>query len=173
MRYIWQLMVINRNILILLSLGLVFSPSVVASSNESARPSNHWLLDLEDADERFGRIEDQFSGFSRAMWEVGHRFERTYDALVDGNLALAGYHWEKIGDSIRLGYLRRPGRRDNSDAMFLDGPWRGALEALQDDDLDDARRAFLAARGACMACHQAERVDFMNDQWLFRRTESF
>jgi hypothetical protein len=138
-----------------------------------APPSNHWLLDAEDDEERFRRIEQQFGGFSSAMWVVGERYERTYDALVDGNLPLAAYHWEKLGDDIRHGYMRRPARRTHADALFLDGAWKKTGAALAEDDLDAARESFLRARKACIACHVAERVPFMNDQPLFRRTDAF
>jgi hypothetical protein len=144
-----------------------------ATAEESQRPSNHWLLDLDEHDERFARIEQQFGGFSRAMWEVGERYERTYVALAEGNLPLAAYHWEKIGDAIRSGYLRRPARQANADAKFLDGSWQATGEALKGTEIDAARQAFLEARRACLACHVAEGVPFINGQPLFRNTESF
>jgi len=160
-----------RTILWLMAAALLADHALAGDT--PAPPSNHWLLDVAESDDRFMRIEQQFGGFSGAMWAVRERYERVYEALVDGNLPLAAYHWDKIGEHIRLGYLRRPGRRPNADALFLDGQWQAAGKVFQGEDIAAARAAFLEARKACMACHVAERVPFMNDQPLFRRTESF
>lgn len=148
-------------------------PPALSADADSRPVSNHWLLEAEDDEARFARLEQQFGGFSEAMRAVGQRYERVYEGLARGNLPLASYHWEKLGEAIRLGYMRRPARQGNADVMFLDGAWKQAAEAFQADDIDAAREAFLAARGACMACHVAERVPFMNDQPLFDRTGSF
>jgi hypothetical protein len=162
-------------ITICLVMGILISASTALGETEEpqAPSGNHWLLDAEDDEERFRRIEQQFGGFSNAMWAVGVRYGHAYDALVDGNLPLAAYHWEKIGDNIRLGYQRRPARQAHADALFLDDAWKDAMTAFRSDDLDAAREAFLGAREACMACHVAERVPFMNDQPKFERTRSF
>lgn len=135
--------------------------------------SKHWLLEAGSDEERFRRLEHYLGGFARSMWEVGYRYQATYDALADANLDLARYHWDKVADSIEKGYMKRPDRRPNARAMFLDGPWKVLAGDLEDGDIQNARANFQAARGACMACHAAERVPFMNDQPLFRRTAGF
>jgi hypothetical protein len=144
-----------------------------AAAQAAPKPTNHWLLDAKDDKERFKRIEDMFGGFSGAMIIVGERFDRTYDAIADGNPELARYHWSKVKEAIEAGYLRRPGRETNAVHMFLEGPWKPLSDALGAKDNAKAKEAFLAARSACMACHIAEKVAFMNDQQRFRRTAAF
>jgi len=138
-----------------------------------AKTSDNWLLDAKDDTERFKRIQQMFGGFSMSMQLVGERYDRTYDAIVDGNYDLAGYHWKKIRETIELGYLRRPAREANAVAIFLKGPWVSVSEALAAKDKVKTREQFLLARSACIACHLAEKVPFMNDQPKFRRTAAF
>lgn len=138
-----------------------------------AKASDNWLLDAKDDTERFQRIQQMFGGFSMAMQIVGERYDRTYDAIADGNFELANYHWKKIKETIELGTLRRPARAANAEALFLKGPWGAVSEALTAKDKVKAREQFLLARSACLACHVAEKVPFMNDQPRFRRTAKF
>lgn len=145
----------------------------LASAEEPAKSSDNWLLDAKDDTERFKRIQQMFGGFSMAMQIVGERYDRTYDAIIDGNYDLANYHWKKIKETIELGYLRRPARAANAEAIFLKGPWVTVSEALTAKDKVKVREQFLLARSACMACHAAEKVPFMNDQPRFRRTAAF
>ncbi|MEE2000353.1 hypothetical protein QWY20_02720 [Alkalimonas sp. MEB108] len=135
--------------------------------------SNHWLLEAASDKERFARIEKMFAGFSGAMAEVGARYQHSYDAIVDENYPLATYHWDKLGAAIELGYFRRPGRADNAKTMFLQTAWPELTQALADGDKTKIQRSFLQARSACMACHAAEQVPFMNEQPLFRQTAEF
>jgi hypothetical protein len=135
--------------------------------------SDNWLLDAKDDTERFQRIQQMFGGFSMAMQLVGERYDRVYDAITDGNYDLATYHWKKIKETIELGALRRPARAANAETIFLKGPWVAVSEALTAQNKVKAREQFLMARSACMACHVAEKVPFMNDQPKFRRTAKF
>ncbi len=144
-----------------------------AMSQDPPKQSDNWLLDLKDDHERFQLIQQMFGGFSSAMQIVGERYDRTYDAVNDGNYDLANYHWKKIKDAIELGYVRRPARKANSIALFLNGPWSSASEAIASKEKDKAKNGFLSARSACMACHLAENVPFMNEQPKFRRTALF
>jgi hypothetical protein len=142
-------------------------------AEQPLKPSDNWLLDAKDDTERFKRIQQMFGGFSMSMQLVGERYDRTFDAITDGNYDLAVYHWKKIKETIELGYLRRPAREANAVAIFLTGPWVSASEALASKDKVKAKKQFLLARSACMACHIAEKVPFMNDQPKFRRTVKF
>ncbi len=167
-------MKLSRNLLIAAAFavgGLAVASFVIAQ--EPTKQSDNWLLDAKDDTERFKRIQQMFGGFSAAMQNVGERYDRTYDAIADGNYDLANYHWKKIKEAIELGFLRRPARGANSVDLFLKGPWASAGEALASKESEKAREGFLAARSACLACHQAERVPFMNDQPKFRRTAAF
>lgn len=64
--------------------------------------------------------------------------------------------------------MKRPKRRANAEALFLGEPWEGLHEALESQDPARIGPAFARAKSACMACHAAERVPFINDQPLFR-----
>jgi hypothetical protein len=144
-----------------------------AISHEAPKQSDNWLLDVQDDTERFKRIQQMFGGFSAAMQIVGERYDRTYDAVAEGNYELANYHWKKIKEAIELGYLRRPSREANSVDLFLNDSWTSASEAFASKEKDKARDGFLSARSACLACHLAEKVPYMNDQPKFRRTAKF
>jgi hypothetical protein len=144
-----------------------------ATAQEPPERSDNWLLDAGDDTERFKRVERMFGGFSTAMQIVGERYARIYDAVAEGNFGLADYHWKKLREAIELGYLRRPAREANAVALFLENPGLSVQDALDSKKKEKARAAFASARLACMACHLAENVPFMNDQPLFRRSFTF
>ncbi len=150
-------------IFLLMFLALAVSPALVADDGD-------WLKDAQDDETRYERLSQYLGGFSSAMLEVGYRYEKVMAAIGDENHELASYHWGKIRDAIEGGYMKRPGRKENSRRMFLDGPWGTLDEALKSGETDDIHTAFQAARGACMACHVAEDVEFMNDQAMFRQS---
>lgn len=153
-------------LILLLCACIALSLAAIAGDDHDERPDT-WLLGAEDDAQRFERLESYLGGFSGAMWEVGERYRHTWEALQRDNTELAAYHWEKIGGAIRGGYLKRPGRQANSDALFLDEAWPKALEAIRSGDTGRAWQGFAKGREACMRCHQAEDVSFMNDQPLF------
>ncbi|TVS09495.1 MAG: hypothetical protein EA417_20295 [Gammaproteobacteria bacterium] len=130
--------------------------------------SDGWLGRFEDDAERFRALEGYLGGFSSAMWEVGERYRHLHQALEDDNLPLASYHFEKIGDAIRNGYRKRPARQANSDALFMDAVFEPAGAAFAEGDQAAAWQAFEQVRAACIACHVAEDVTFMNDQPMLR-----
>ncbi|QOC22217.1 hypothetical protein IC757_14535 [Wenzhouxiangella sp. AB-CW3] len=132
--------------------------------------ADDWLTNA-DEDTRAERLSSYLGGFSGAMWEVGNRWERMAQAIRDDNFELAHYHWDKIGSAIRGGYMKRPARQANADALFLDGIWKNYLETLESGDGEAIRKQFGQARDACMACHVAEDVPFMNDQPMFTEQE--
>lgn len=129
--------------------------------------SDGWLGRLDDHGERFRELERYLGGFSSAMWEVGERYERLHQALEADNGELAEYHWGKIRGAIRNGYRKRPGRQANADAAFLDPHYDAVRDALISGDAATAWAGFERAREACMACHLAEDVAFMNEQPMF------
>lgn len=148
---------------------------------EAGALGDGWLLEKESHTARFEQLESYLGGFSSAMWETGHRYDIVYAAIDDENYALADYHWQKIRSAIRNGYSKRPARQANADALFLDAAWGELASALENakknengnGNGDEVRDAFMVARSACMACHVAEDVPFMNDQKLFRDTDGF
>ena len=127
-----------------------------------------WIVGADNDRERFERIESYLGGFSAAMWETGYRYERVREAIEDESYELAAYHWDKIRSAIRNGYKKRPARQPNADAIFLDSAWPTLDEALKSGNSERIQNALSGARAACMACHEAEGVGFMNDMWMFR-----
>ena len=162
---------------VFMAVPLIFSLAscaVSAQSDKEVKPGKHWLLGVETDAERFGRLETYLRGFDQPMWEVGHRYEIVYEAILDRNYELASYHWKKIKTTIRNGYMKRPARQTSADSMFLDsGVWASLDKALLGSDDKEIKDSFAVARKTCMACHVVEKVPFMNDQKIFRRTEAF
>lgn len=136
-------------------------------SQPTQRSSSDWLLDAESDEARFGLLQTQMRGFDQPMWEVGERFEGMHDALERGNSELATYHWDKIKTTIENGIAKRPARRANAEALFLTGTWDNVRADLASADPDQSWAAFDQAKTACQSCHQAENVDYMNDQPVF------
>lgn len=58
-------------------------------------------------------------------------------------------------------------RAANAKALFLDPVWAEVNAGLKSDDTPKAWEAFDRAKSACIACHIAEKVEFMNDQPVF------
>lgn len=147
---------------------------MLTACNQAAPPASPpargdgWLTGAPDQATKDERLEKYLRGFDQPMWEVGERYERVEQALRDENWALAAYHWEKIQATIEGGLMKRPKRRANAEALFLGELWKGLHEALESQDPARIGPAFARAKGACMACHAAEQVPFVNDQPLFR-----
>jgi hypothetical protein len=137
-------------------------------------PSNNWLLDANDDSERFRRLQVVSGGTDIPMWEIAHRYEELYVAIQNNNWEMGVYHWEKVRDRMNAAGMKRPARTQNIEAMFLDnGVWKSMHDALTSRDSDRMRKQFQGVRQACMACHVAEKVGFLNDSSVFKRTESF
>ncbi|MCC5887007.1 MAG: hypothetical protein JJT88_11295 [Gammaproteobacteria bacterium] len=141
-------------------------PAVEAPTREAI--SEGWLGSLDSHGDRFRALEGYLGGFSSAMWEVGERYRHVHQALLDDNRELAEYHWAKIGDAIRNGYRKRPARQANADALFLDTVFAPVAESLASGEARERWAAFEQGRAACVACHAAEDVAFMNDQPMLR-----
>lgn len=129
--------------------------------------TREWLQDAPDDDSRWRLIEQVLGGYAVSMWEVGQRYQHIHQALSDGNLELAAYHWEELEEAIVAGNIKRPARRGNAEALFLRPLYDSVLEDFQSDDADQAWRGFMAVREACMSCHITEDVAFMNEQPMF------
>lgn len=153
----------------MLALLVASAPGPAVAQPTPANP-NDWLLNAPDDQTRFRLLQNQASGFHVSMLAVGQRYQAMYDALGDGNFQLAAYQWEKIRELIQTGYTRRPRRQPNADAEFVGKVYDPVLAAFRSSDAARAWAGFATARTACMACHDAERVGFMNEQALFRRT---
>lgn len=143
------------------------------ADNQKKPPSANWLLDADSDAERFRRLQILSGGTEQQMWEIGQRYLVTHQAVIDENWELAEHHWGKIRDRLNAALMKRPNRTANAEARFLDHSWGQFSQALKSRDRARIRESFLAQREACMACHVAEKMAFMNDQTLFRQTDSF
>ncbi len=155
-----------RSILILAGcLASLAAPATQASEEEKA--SNHWLADAPNEQVKTQRLEKYLRGFDQPMWEVGERYESIVDAIKDKNYDLASYHWKKIKTTINNGLMKRPARKQNADAILLNSTWQQIADDFASKDPKRAAAGLTKAKGACMACHIAEGVGFMNNQPLF------
>jgi len=154
-----------KPLVFLSALALVAGLATTATVPASA--SDGWLVQETDADKRAEMLQDQFGGFSAAMREVGDRWVLIHAALERENLDLAKYHWEKLNDAIGNGLVRRPGRKTSADVHFPDGFVREVREHFDSGEVERAWRGFEDGRSACLACHVAEEVGFINVQAMF------
>ncbi|WP_305041014.1 hypothetical protein [Geoalkalibacter sp.] len=144
---------------------LGISPLAAASLTKTS--DSNWLTGADEKT-RAERLEHYLGGFSSAMQDTGLRYAHVKQAIADGNWDLAQYHWGKIATAIENGLMKRPARRANAEAIFLNRAWEPLAAALKEKNGESIAKAFQQARQACMACHVAEKVPFMNDQPLFR-----
>jgi hypothetical protein len=158
-----------RSRLVALVLIVAFMPSYAFSAEEPASQgmSTNWITDAPSDAERFERIQKYLRGFDETMHEVGERFEKVHEAIEAENYDLALYHWDKIKLTIENGLMKRPARKANAEALFLDTTWANTQKAFASRDKAQVWQGFELARGACMACHAAEKVEFINNQPLF------
>lgn len=156
---------------LMLAMAIGTTVTVVAQSAD-LRPRD-WLRIAPDDDARWRLLESMFGGFAPAMTAVRDHYGMTFESIQDGNLELAAWHWDRVETYVQQGYLRRPDRQANADAIFLDTAWAALDEALRAGDQAASETAFIAARNACMTCHVAEGRAYFNDQRLFRDTEAF
>jgi len=145
-----------RLILILTLLSLNYT-----LAQNSYSTSSNWLTDTNNTQEQFQKIQKQLRGFDLAMVEVGYRFNSFYFAIKDKNYPLANYQWDKIKKSIENGIVRRPARKANSQAMFLDTQYGSMKKALEKKDAKLIEKEYEQTKQVCNACHVAERVPFI------------
>lgn len=154
----------------LVSLGCAMLLACGLAYSETNKPSD-WLTSAESDAKRFELLQKYLRGFDQPMWEVGERFRSIHEALSRKNFTLANYHWEKIRISIQNGYMKRPARRANADAMMLNVVWEEVNQAFATKRSEAAWNGFEKAKAVCMECHIAESVAHMNDQPLFDLTQ--
>ncbi len=165
---------LGPRVLLLPVITVLFALAIPGTRGEEMRPlaakPDDWLLNAPDDRARFELLQRYLRGFDQPMWEVGERFEAIYDALDDENYELAAYHWEKIKVTIVNGYMKRPKRQANAETLFVNGAYAAVLEGFRSKDRVKAWDAFTLAHQTCQSCHEAEKVSFINNQPLFRRT---
>ncbi len=144
-------------------------PITAVSAEEGFQGARDWVSGAPDQLTKDKRLEKYLRGFDQPMWEVGERYDRVEQALRDENYKLAQYHWGKIKTTLNNGLMTRPARRANAEAIFLNSTWAEVRDAFASEDMAQAKAGFAKAKGACMACHAAEKVPYMNEQPLFQR----
>ncbi len=143
-------------------------PSQSPIESKDLNPNKDWLLFAESDAERYRLIQTQLRGFDQPMWEVGERYRMFHEALQNENYPLAKYHWSKIGTTIRNGVAKRPPRVNNANLFFLDSLHGEVADLLEVETSETAKEAFDLARSACVSCHHAEGVEWMNQQSLLQ-----
>jgi hypothetical protein len=137
-------------------------------------PSRKWLLDANDDAERMRRLELWGGAGDLEMQDIAHRLEELHSAIQKQNWDLGVYHLEKMRSRMIVAGIKRPTRTQNLEDVFLDsGVYKAMHDALTGKNPDQARTAFQNTRQACMACHAAEKLAFINDSAVFKRLESF
>jgi hypothetical protein len=84
-----------------------------------------------------------------------------YFGAVEGNWDYALYTGEKIAWAIMNGYERRPKRKASAQELFFKEAYPAVLDAIRKKDIALFKDRFDALRGACNACHTAEKVEFI------------
>ena len=143
-----------------ITLMLLLTLTTLMAENNYSTSSN-WLTETNSTKEQFEKVQKQFRGFDMAMVEVGQRFNTFYFAIKDANYPLAEYQFDKIKKAIENGIERRPARKANSKAMFLDTQYKSMKEALAKKDGKVIQKAYEETKNVCNACHVAERVPFI------------
>jgi hypothetical protein len=143
------------------------------AEGQDKAPGRDWLLDARTDQERFRRLQVYAGGTDQQMWQMGYRYEQVYRAIVDKNWQLGLYHWGKLRDVFNVALMKRPNRTPNGEAMFLTNEWKLLDEAMKAGDAAAAQKAFLAERQACLACHVAEGMAFLNNTPIFSGTRAF
>jgi hypothetical protein len=137
-------------------------------------PSRNWLRDANDDAERMRRIELWAAAGDLEMQDIAHRMEELHAAIEAESWEMGIYQLEKIRGRMILAAIKRPTRTQNMEAIFLDsGVYQSLHTALKAKDGAQARAGFLQARDACMACHIAEKLGFINGSAVFKRVAQF
>ncbi|WP_150113811.1 hypothetical protein [Colwellia psychrerythraea] len=155
-----------------LIMGSSIAKEAEVNSQEKTKYSKHWLLDEGDRTKRINKLETYLRGFDQPMLEVGQRYESLYQALQDENYDFAIYQWNKIKKTIENGLMKRPARRENAEIFLLNQTWKEVFDDISSKDKNTAWEGFDKATVACLSCHVAEDVSFVNNQPLFRLQRS-
>jgi hypothetical protein len=135
-------------------------------------PSRQWLLDANDDAERFRRLELWGSAGDLEMQNIAHRLQALHASIQKESWDLAIYHLEKMKGRMTVVMLKRPTRTQNMEAVFLEsGVYKTLHDALTSRKSELARSAFQGVRQACMNCHVAEKLGFLNDSAVFRQID--
>jgi hypothetical protein len=147
-------------ILVIVATLAACSGRAVAERDAAAQRPGGSAWPTGSTDERIESLADHIGGFSRAMMEVGYRYNELFFAGTERNWELAEYHAAKIGDAIEQGIERRPGRRPSAE-IFLERELGALLDAIGARDPAAFERDYLRLTEGCNACHLREDVQFI------------
>lgn len=152
-----------------LILTMISTTSIALTTEEktSETQTKYWITKAPSESVRDQRIEQYLRGFDQPMWEVGERYGHIQQAIKDQNFDLAIYHWNKIKKTIENGLMKRPARRKNAEVILLNNTWDEVKADFVSKLQTRAKQGLVKAKAACMACHAAENVAFINNQPLF------
>ncbi|MBI4427543.1 MAG: hypothetical protein HY562_00310 [Ignavibacteriales bacterium] len=137
---------------------MVFFLSTLLFSAWQSQDDTAWLKG--SVDERFHIVAKHLRGFDMAMVETSHRYAELYWAGKDTNWAYADYQLKKIRTAVENGLERRP-KRAASAQTFLTMVIPFLEEAIAKKDTTDFWNRFGAVTSSCNACHQNEKVQFI------------
>jgi hypothetical protein len=142
-------------------------------SKQTKPPSRNWLRDANDDPERFRRIELWAAAGDQEMLEIASRMRELSAAIQRDSWNMSIYQLEKIRGRMVVAMTKRPVRTQNMEALFFEsGVYSGLHDALTSRDVQRARAGFTRLRSACMACHVAEKVSFINESATFREVDA-
>lgn len=156
----WKTMVILTVAMSVIAVFLIgCSPQVENESREKSPSldSGEWLRG--DVDARFKLVAQHLRGFDMAMVEVGYRYGELYWAARDRNWGYASYQLGKLETAMANGVQRRPKRA--ASARMLDGAVAQVRAAINATDESRVAAAMETLTATCIACHQAEKVPFI------------
>ena len=107
-------------------------------------------------------IDRQLRGFAMAMFEVSYRYTEMYFGAIEGNWDYALYTGEKMSWAVTNGYERRPKRKASALEYFFKEAYPNVIDAIKKKDIALFKQRIDALRGACNACHTAEKVEFIH-----------
>lgn len=143
-------------------------------ARQTKPPSRRWLMDANDDTERMRRLELWGGAGDLEMQDIAHRLEELHSAIQKESWDLGIYHLEKMRGRMLVAAIKRPTRTQNLEDVFLDsGTYTAMHNALTSKNAERARAMFEDTRLACMACHAAEKLAFINDSTVFKRVASF
>jgi hypothetical protein len=143
-------------------------------AKQSKPPSRNWLRDADDDSERFRRIELWAAAGDQEMHETAARMRELHAAIQRESWEMAIFQLEKIRGRMIVAMTKRPVRTQNMEALFFDsGVYKDLHDSLTSKDWQRARTEFMRTRAACMACHAAEKIPFINESAVFRDVAEF
>lgn len=143
-------------------------------ARQSKPPSRNRLRDADDDSERFRRIELWAAAGDQEMHEIGARIRELHAAIQRESWEMAIFQLEKIRGRTIVAMTKRPVRTQNMEAIVFDsGVYKDLHNSLTSKNVQRARAEFMRTRAACMACHAAEKISFINESAVFQDIAEF